>query len=79
MTRLQDRGVAVERVDADELRVEDSTAEEIGRLAHSLHLPLYHLSEVEQSLEDAYLELTGSSVEFHGHDAEPARETERIG
>jgi ABC-2 type transport system ATP-binding protein len=75
-TCLSDRGVSVERVDAEELRVEDTSAEDVGRLAHTLHLPLYHLSEVEQSLEEAYLALTGSSVEFHGHNAEPAKVTE---
>jgi ABC-2 type transport system ATP-binding protein len=50
LTCLSDRGFAVTRVDTDELRVEDTSAEEVGRLAHALHLPLYHLSEVEQSL-----------------------------
>jgi len=79
-TLLTDRGLAFERVGPDELRVGDSTAEDVGHLAHSLNLPLRHLSEVEQSLEDAYLELTGSSVEFHGQEAEALQETsERVG
>ena len=77
-TLLTDNGLAFERVGPDELRVGDSTAEDVGRLAHSLHLPLHHLSEVEQSLEDAYLELTGSSVEFRGTDDTQAI-TERVG
>ncbi len=79
-TLLTDHGLTFERVGPDELRVEDSTAEDVGHLAHSLNLPLRHLSEVEQSLEDAYLELTGSSVEFHGQEAEAPQETsERVG
>jgi ABC-2 type transport system ATP-binding protein len=79
-TLLKDRGLLFERVGDDELRVADSTAEEVGNLAHSLHLPLHHLSEIEQSLEDAYLGLTGSSVEFHGHEAEAEQATsERVG
>jgi ABC-2 type transport system ATP-binding protein len=50
----------------DELRVEDGTAEAVGALAHSLSIPLHHIAEVEPSLEDAYLALTGASVEYHG-------------
>ncbi len=48
---------------------------EVGDLAHSCHIPLHHLSEVEQSLEDADLELTGGSASHHGGIAEPARAT----
>ena len=43
---------------------------EVGELAHALGLPVHELTEVGQSLEDAFVELTGSSVEFHGG-AEP--------
>lgn len=53
-----------------ELEVEDSTAEKVGDLAHTFHVPVHHLTEVRQSLEDAYLELTSSSVEYHGRQAE---------
>jgi ABC-2 type transport system ATP-binding protein len=60
--RLQEHGLTVQRVDAHELQVEDRTAEEVGDLAYSLRIPLHHLSEVRHSLEDAYIELTGSSV-----------------
>ncbi|MFT7837947.1 ABC transporter ATP-binding protein [Saccharothrix sp. BKS2] len=63
---FRERGLVVERVDEHELRVEDTTAEEVGRLAHACDVPLQHLSEVRQSLEDAYVELTGDSVEYHG-------------
>ena len=67
---LQERGLAVQRVGARELEVENSTAEDVGALAHALHLPVHHLSEVRQSLEDAYTELTSSSVEYSGPQAE---------
>ncbi|MEV8440579.1 ATP-binding cassette domain-containing protein [Actinosynnema sp. NPDC051121] len=67
---LRERGFEVERVDARELRVEGGTAEEVGGLAHALDVPLHHLSEVRQSLEDAYVELTTGSVEYQGR--EPA-------
>ncbi len=70
--RLREHGLPVERVDADELQVAESTAETVGELAHSLHIPLHHLSEAEQSLEQAYLELTGDHVEHRGRRPEPA-------
>ena len=63
---LRRRGIAVQRVDADELHIAGRTAEEVGALAHAKHIPLHHLSEIEQSLEQAYLGLTGDSVEFAG-------------
>jgi len=73
---LRDHGFTAARVDADQLRVEDASAFDVGQLANSLHLPLHHLSEVAQSLEDAYLALTGSSVQFHGREAAPEMTTE---
>src|SRR5918995_6997059 len=73
---LQDHGFTATRVGADELRVEEASAFDVGELANSLHLPLHHLSEVAQSLEDAYLALTGSSVQFHGREAAPEKTTE---
>jgi ABC-2 type transport system ATP-binding protein len=39
---------------------------EVGDLAHAIGVPVHELAEVGQSLEDAFVELTGSSVEFHG-------------
>jgi ABC-2 type transport system ATP-binding protein len=70
--RLRERGLAVEPVDVRDLQVEGTTAEEIGELANAWHIPLHHLSDVRQSLEAAYLELTGASVEFRGGGSEPA-------
>ncbi|GAB2975921.1 ABC transporter ATP-binding protein [Saccharothrix stipae] len=68
VTSLRERGFEVRQVDGRELRVEGSTAAEVGGLAHALNVALHHLSEVRQSLEDAYLELTNSSVEYHGRE-----------
>jgi ABC-2 type transport system ATP-binding protein len=70
---LRDRGLTATRTDADELQVEDGTAHDVGEIATALRIPLHHLSEVAQSLEDAYLALTGSSVQFSGSD--PVTET----
>jgi ABC-2 type transport system ATP-binding protein len=73
LARLQEQGFAAQRLEGHELTVDDGTAEDVGELANSFSIPLHHLSEVQQSLEHAYLELTGASVEFHGRPAQPAR------
>jgi ABC-2 type transport system ATP-binding protein len=73
--RLREHGLHVGPVDGHELQVE-GTAEEVGELANSFSIPLHHLSEVQHSLEQAYLELTGDSVEFHGGGTDPVRTTE---
>jgi ABC-2 type transport system ATP-binding protein len=73
LTGLREHGFDVRQVDSRELLVEKSTAEEVGGIAHSLNVPLHHLSEVRHSLEDAYLELTGDSVEYHGRTTEVTR------
>jgi len=75
LTALERHGLAAERIDADELQVQDSTAADVGDLAHASRIPLHHLSEVEQSLEEAYLGLTGASVEYGGRAAEPSHAT----
>jgi ABC-2 type transport system ATP-binding protein len=71
LARLGEQGFTARRLDGHELQVDDGTAEDVGELANSCSIPLHHLSEVQQSLEDAYLELTGASVEFHGRLEEP--------
>jgi ABC-2 type transport system ATP-binding protein len=73
LAQLRERGFAVDRIDAHELEVADSTAEQVGALAHARHIPLHHLSEIEQSLERAYLDLTSGSLEHEGRLAEPPR------
>jgi ABC-2 type transport system ATP-binding protein len=71
-SRLRDRGFGVRHVDDTEAHVEGSSATEVGDLALAWGIPLHHLSDVEQSLEQAFLELTSDSVEFHGAAAEVA-------
>jgi ABC-2 type transport system ATP-binding protein len=72
---LREHGVQARLVDGPELLVDGSSAEEVGELANSLHIPLHHLSEVQHSLEQAYLELTGDSVEHHAVEPDHARTT----
>jgi len=64
-------GATVERTAPDELEVAGLAAAEIGDVAHALGLRVHHLADVEQSLEHAYLSLTGDSVDYHGSAAGP--------
>jgi len=75
---LREHGLTVTRIDAHELQVENSTAENIADLAHSFGISLHHVSEVRQSLEDAYLELTNGTVEHQSRQAsDPSAEGAR--
>jgi ABC-2 type transport system ATP-binding protein len=56
----------IARADAEELEIEGLSAVEVGNRAQALGLALHHLSDVEQSLERAYLELTEDDVEYRG-------------
>lgn len=56
----------IRRTSADELEIDGLTAVEVGDRARTLGIALHHLSDVEQSLEHAYLRLTEDDVEYHG-------------
>jgi ABC-2 type transport system ATP-binding protein len=62
---------SVARTAADELEVTGLEAPEVGDLAHAMGVPLHHLAEVEESLEQAYLSLTEDSVDYRGAVPEP--------
>ena len=70
---LADRA-AVERITPGELEVTGLAASDVGDLAHAVGVPVHHLAEVEQSLEDAYLSLTEESLDYRGHAPEPTVE-----
>lgn len=61
---LVGRGLDVVRTD-DELRVQGLDAPAIGELIGSNGLLLHELTLVRSSLEDAFMELTADSVEYH--------------
>jgi ABC-2 type transport system ATP-binding protein len=61
---LYGRGLEVQRVD-DELRVQGLDAPAIGELIGSRGMLLHELTLVRSSLEDAFMELTADSVEYH--------------
>ena len=57
-------GVAVEEVDDRELLITGASAERVGHAAHTVGVPLHELTTVQGSLEQAYMELTASSLEY---------------
>ncbi len=52
----------------DALSVTDAPIEQIGDLAGSTGITLHELSGQSGSLEDAFIKLTGDSVEYNAHD-----------
>ncbi|QRP44903.1 ATP-binding cassette domain-containing protein [Amycolatopsis sp. FDAARGOS 1241] len=60
---LQAQGASVQP-DGDELLVTGADVTQVGDLAHQLGVRLHGLGERTASLEQAYLELTASSVEY---------------
>lgn len=65
---LTDAGGEV-TVDRGELRVRGLDADRAGERLHAADIPITHLAVRQASLEDAYLRLTGASVEFHAQEA----------
>src|ERR1700761_5166104 len=47
------------------LRVSGTTAEQIGAAARRAHLPVYELTPARASLEEAFMQVTRDSVEYH--------------
>ncbi|MFE0024517.1 ABC transporter ATP-binding protein [Amycolatopsis sp. NPDC059021] len=62
--RLRAEGVTTQVTSAAELFAHDVTVGTVGDLAHELGVRLHGLAERTASLEQAYMELTASSVEY---------------
>jgi ABC-2 type transport system ATP-binding protein len=65
---LLGRDVLITSQQSDELTVQGLTAEQIGIVAWQAHLPVFELAPQHASLEDAFMELTHDSVEYHSSD-----------
>jgi ABC-2 type transport system ATP-binding protein len=65
---LLGRDVTITSQQSDELTVQGLTAEQIGIVAWQAHLPVFELAPQHASLEDAFMELTHDSVEYHSSD-----------
>ncbi|UQX86915.1 ATP-binding cassette domain-containing protein [Jatrophihabitans telluris] len=65
---LQRRGGVVEDVSRDGVRVRQLTSDDIGTFAAQASITLYELSPEEASLEEAYMALTESSLDYRSID-----------
>src|SRR5437660_1668113 len=60
-------GVTIDRRGADELEVHGLTVEQIGQKALDEQIVLYGLTRHEASLEQAFMEMTRDTIDFHAH------------
>jgi len=74
---LVDDGVSITSVEPGVLDIEGVPAARVGDVAAEHGLTLHELTTVEASLEQAFMELTRDSVEFHGATATTTSETDR--
>jgi ABC-2 type transport system ATP-binding protein len=58
-------GVTVINDGTDLLRVSGTTAEQIGTAVWRAHLPVYELTPTHASLEEAFMQVTKDSIEYH--------------
>jgi ABC-type molybdenum transport system ATPase subunit/photorepair protein PhrA len=58
-------GVTVTNDGTDLIRVSGITAEQIGAAAWRAHLPVYELTPTHASLEEAFMQVTKDSIEYH--------------
>jgi ABC-2 type transport system ATP-binding protein len=70
------RGATVTSTEHDVLEVHGVESERIGELAATERVALHELTPHKASLEDAYMALTGDSVEYRATTAEPHTELE---
>ncbi|KOV60759.1 ABC transporter ATP-binding protein [Streptomyces sp. MMG1121] len=62
---LHEAGITVVEAGGDALEVDGGKAERIGELAARHGIVLYELSTQQASLEEAFMQLTAESVEYH--------------
>ncbi|KFF99627.1 ATP-binding cassette domain-containing protein [Streptomyces europaeiscabiei] len=65
-------GVMVVETGNGTLEVDGGKPEQIGELAAQHQIVLHELSPQQASLEEAFMQLTAESVEYHAHDGTPA-------
>ncbi|WP_353944749.1 ATP-binding cassette domain-containing protein [Streptomyces sp. HUAS MG91] len=64
---LHENGVTVVEAGNGTLEVDGGSPEQLGELAASHQLVLHELSPQQASLEEAFMQLTAGSVEYHAH------------
>jgi ABC-2 type transport system ATP-binding protein len=68
--------VTIEPVQTSVVEVRGMDSEQIGSIATENGIVLYELTPQQASLEEAFMELTGNAVEFHGQSQDAATEPE---
>ncbi|GLW44412.1 ABC transporter ATP-binding protein [Streptomyces sp. NBRC 14336] len=68
---LKQNGMTVVRTAAGTLEVDGGKSERIGELAAQHQVVLHELSPQQASLEEAFMQLTAESVEYHAHSEAP--------
>ncbi|GAA2604024.1 ABC transporter ATP-binding protein [Streptomyces lienomycini] len=68
---LHGAGVAVVEAGDGVLEVDGDRSEAVGELAARHQIVLHELSPQRASLEEAFMQLTAESVEYHAHDGQP--------
>ena len=58
-------GISIINDGTDLLRVSGTTAAQIGETAWRAHLPVYELTPTHASLEEAFMQVTKDSIEYH--------------
>ena len=76
-TAVVDAGGRLAPSEDGALEVNGLSAAAIGDLAASLGIPLHELTPQMASLEEAFMELTHDSVEFHGEGSPAIQEVQR--
>ncbi|MHB9758783.1 ABC transporter ATP-binding protein [Streptomyces sp. BYX5S] len=70
---LHRSGITVVEAGSGTLEVDGHSSEELGELAASHQIVLHELSPQQASLEEAFMQLTAESVEYHAHTDAPAQ------
>ncbi|WEH35952.1 ATP-binding cassette domain-containing protein [Streptomyces sp. AM 4-1-1] len=64
---LREEGVVVIEAGDGVLEIDDATTESLGELAARHQIVLHELSSQRASLEEAFMQMTAGSVEYHAH------------
>ncbi|MCF4140368.1 ABC transporter ATP-binding protein [Streptomyces sp. Tue 6430] len=74
---LHGAGITVVETGGEVLEVDGDKSERIGELAAQHQLVLHELSPQRASLEEAFMQLTAESVEYHAHSGDPVERQPR--
>ncbi|WP_164904999.1 ABC transporter ATP-binding protein [Streptomyces cyaneus] len=74
---LHTAGITAVETGNGTLEVDGGKAEQIGELAARHGVVLHELSSQQASLEEAFMQLTAESVEYHAHSGAPPAEQQR--